>query len=278
MKHNSFLARQARHYVERIIRLSYVELAFWYAIMILGCSALYTLLFNIAPEHAPTLTGGTKVAEFFEALYFSVITATSVGYGDIIPQGISKIFAALEAVLGLSLFAILVSKPISERQERTLSRTHKLTLDGMLTTIREGFFIMRKDFDDMMKEANSNTLSENTMANLAVALEQGQILMEDIPTFYDVDRSISGLDERRELLLAESVDRTFIRLIATLETLDQHSLEWRGKREVVQALDELLMVAKKVIPKWEVGTSAAATSKISSMKTSVERLEKILHG
>lgn len=276
MRHNTFLARQARHYVERIIRVSYVELAFWYFVMVIGCAALYTILFHVAPEHAPTLTAGSLLSEFLDALYFSIMTATSVGYGDIIPQGISKLFAALEVVFGLSLFAVLVSKPISERQERTLIRTHKLTLDEMLTTIREGLFIMRKDFDALIAEAKAGTLTEHHLVNFSVALEQGQILMEDIVAFYDVDRSISGLDERRELLLAEAVDRTFSRLTSAIEALDHHELEWRGKREAVQALDELLTIAANVLPKWKIGTTDTAEAKLGSIGDFIDQLNRLL--
>lgn len=272
MSQRSYLSRKTHTMVERIIGMSYIHLGVIYATMILVCSGLYTFLFNIAPEHAPTLPAGTKVSEFIEALYFSVITATSVGYGDILPQGVSKLFASLEAILGLSLFAILVSKPISERQEHTLMRTHKLTLDAMLTTIREGFFIMRKDFDSLIQDAEDGKLDDKLLKNFAIALGQGQILMEDIPTFYDVDRHISGLDERREMLLAESVERTFNRLVETLEMLDSKKLEWRGQRSVVRALDELLTVTQLVLPKWKIGTNQEAEAKLKNIHALVDRL------
>lgn len=45
---------------------------------------------------------------FFNSLYFSIITFTTVGYGDILPIGISKVFAALEALLGGFILAIFV--------------------------------------------------------------------------------------------------------------------------------------------------------------------------
>ncbi|MEQ1849323.1 MAG: potassium channel family protein [Candidatus Peribacteraceae bacterium] len=276
---NTFsFTRKTQSIVEYVIGMSYIRLGLIYATMILGCSALYTVLFHLAPEHAPTLRHGTIVSEFLDALYFSVITATSVGYGDILPQGISKLLAALEVILGLSIFAILVSKPISERQERTLLRTHKLTLDSMLTNIREGFFLMRKDFDNLMQDAADGKLDDALLRNFAVALGQGQILMEDIPTFYDIDRHISGLDARREMLLAEAVQRTFDRLIHTLEVLDKHKLEWRGQRSVVRSLDELIDITQAVLPKWKIGTDQEAEARLDSIHALVSRLAKmVLH-
>jgi len=41
-------------------------------------------------------------------LYFSVVTFTTLGYGDIIPLGISRLFAGIEALLGGFILAIFV--------------------------------------------------------------------------------------------------------------------------------------------------------------------------
>ena len=44
--------------------------------------------------------GTVKQLSFNEALYVSVITFTTVGFGDISPLGINRLFAALESLLG----------------------------------------------------------------------------------------------------------------------------------------------------------------------------------
>ena len=54
--------------------------------------------------------------DFFDCLYFSVVTFTSLGYGDIAPTGNARITAGLEVFSGLFLVAILVGKIASERQ------------------------------------------------------------------------------------------------------------------------------------------------------------------
>jgi hypothetical protein len=46
--------------------------------------------------------------DFWQALYFSVITFTSVGYGDIQPIGITRAFASIEALLGIFLISLFV--------------------------------------------------------------------------------------------------------------------------------------------------------------------------
>lgn len=45
---------------------------------------------------------------FGDCLYFSVVTFTTLGYGDIVPVGITKLFVALEALSGGFILAIFV--------------------------------------------------------------------------------------------------------------------------------------------------------------------------
>ena len=46
---------------------------------------------------------------FFQAIYFSVVTFTTVGYGDITPLGLSKIVVMVEAFSGLFIVPIFIT-------------------------------------------------------------------------------------------------------------------------------------------------------------------------
>lgn len=62
-----------------------------------------------------TLPENYSGVDFWDCLYFSVITISSLGYGDYRPIGAGRILASLEVIYGLFFLAIIVSKLASER-------------------------------------------------------------------------------------------------------------------------------------------------------------------
>ena len=99
----------------------YLMLAtFWFA--------LYNLMEAIYPASF-VQTGAPATARIPRAalLYFSLITLTTVGYGDIVPvTPAARVFAALEGAAGVLYIAITVAV--------TLSRMHNRCTSARLTT------------------------------------------------------------------------------------------------------------------------------------------------
>lgn len=57
------------------------------------------------------LSGGAMqgTRDFSDALYFSVVTLTTLGFGDFIPSGAGRAIAAMQGLLGYVILGILVS-------------------------------------------------------------------------------------------------------------------------------------------------------------------------
>ena len=82
--------------------------------IILGAAVLYFLLGVRGPDgpiafdpNAGTLS---SLLQFLVCVYYSVITFTTTGYGDIFPVGVTRVVAALEAFTGafsISLFVVV---------------------------------------------------------------------------------------------------------------------------------------------------------------------------
>ncbi len=63
--------------------------------------------------------GKIKDLKFREALYFSSVTFTTVGYGDIVPLGIYRLFASLEAILGITINTALIGYILASTRENS---------------------------------------------------------------------------------------------------------------------------------------------------------------
>ena len=81
-----------------------------YLILIIGFAIIYL---SIAVTGKPSVASHSNIAEdpihfIANLIYFSGITMLSVGYGDIVPVGISKLFAVAQALIGYLLPAAFI--------------------------------------------------------------------------------------------------------------------------------------------------------------------------
>lgn len=72
------------------------------ATVIVGSACLYALSGHILTDGAP------RAISFIEALYLSVITFSTVGYGDYLPLGWTRFIAGFEAISGVTLMPLFL--------------------------------------------------------------------------------------------------------------------------------------------------------------------------
>ena len=73
-------------------------------------------VFSAGPPASRSMQG-------FTALYFSLITLATVGYGDIVPvAGVVRMLAAMEAIVGMFYVALLISRLVSLYPSKGQSR------------------------------------------------------------------------------------------------------------------------------------------------------------
>jgi hypothetical protein len=126
--------------VESLFRL-------WLEIVI-GCGVAYWLLAEVTPRFAlRTSTGPITqgLRGLLPALYFSAVTATSIGYGDIVPSSVARVLAVCEGIAGLILFGCVVSKFVSRRQEELIGQIHRIAFEDRLGRVRTNLLLVRTE-------------------------------------------------------------------------------------------------------------------------------------
>ncbi len=243
------------HYrvIGSVTGMSYTTLFTIWMTLAAGFAVIYALLATFAPSEAPAaLLDLSPLDQLGNAVYFSIITATSTGYGDIVPLGFSKTLASIQSISSLFIFAVLVGKLVSQQQEIAVKQMHRLTYEDVLHNTREGFFIIRKDFDHTIgKVERREPLTMDDWEDLATAYKQGQNLFLEIPEFYSPeDDALYTVDEQREQLLMEAVQRTLHRINHMIDSFSIAEINWTAHPESVRELKELLKVAGHVLPRW----------------------------
>lgn len=69
---------------------------------------------------------------FADAVYFSIVTISSLGYGDIRPEGWARVFVGAEVIIGLAFLGLLVAKISSVKQDYILRRMYSEAVDVKL--------------------------------------------------------------------------------------------------------------------------------------------------
>lgn len=247
------LVSRRLHFFERLTQLSYVQLFLLWIILNFSFTAMYFALSIVLPAHGPTIPAGLDMpARMFDSFYFSVVTATSTGYGDILPQGFSKVLAMMESVSALLVFAVLVGKLISQQQDKTLRQVHRMTFEGVFYHIRHVLFIVRKDLDSLIQKVKTHKqLTEQDWEDLSTAYLQAHSLVEEIPDLYaGREFALQNADLNREKLLFEAMHRTMHRIQDLLDTMHAAGIDWKSHEASTREFRLLIDTVDGIMPLW----------------------------
>ena len=85
-------------------------------LMGIGWALAYLLVENLFPGSIPPLSGENWRYEVQEAVYFSYVSLTTLGFGDISPiQPLARYLTFMQAIVGQFYIAIVVASLIGAR-------------------------------------------------------------------------------------------------------------------------------------------------------------------
>ncbi len=150
-----------------IERCSTSELSLvWLAIILLSGVAYWIAAMAGRPallEHGAAVAGGLD--GLATAVYFSFVTATSIGYGDVLPVGMARILAVVETVGSLMIFGAVIAKFVSRRQEQLVSEIHRVTFEERLDRVQTNLHMVLSELHAISAMCESRSMPHNRLAS-----------------------------------------------------------------------------------------------------------------
>ena len=108
---------------ERRVLMSVLCIAIFYVFL----TAL--IMFNAEPHYNPE-TGASTFGDFFDALYWSTVTLTTVGYGDLTPvTNIGRFVSMLSSIFGVAVIAlpsgVITASYLEELRKQKSKKKHE---------------------------------------------------------------------------------------------------------------------------------------------------------
>lgn len=183
----------------------------WFA-MILFCASTYWLG-GLTPWPGLTQNGDPVRSDWYgfaDCLYFSFVTATTVGYGDIVPRSFwARALASTEAMGGMLLVGAVISRLLSAQQEKLLQDTHDLAFNERLGRMQTSLHLLISEFQDLEALHIGGNVDR---AKIEMRLSSGgTVLLRDLRIVQEL------LHERSNHVGDASLEFLFVTLSGTLQ-------------------------------------------------------------
>ena len=166
-------------------KLSFLNiLLIWIFILIMFGFIYY--FFSNATSYLIYSSTGQKVSLLSDNIYYSFITATSTGFGDIIPKGYFKPMGIVEVIFGLILLALVTSKFISLKQNVIINEIYEISFNDHINKIRSSLLLFRQNLVRIINKIEENIIKKRDLSEL----------YSNISSFDDVLNEINWLFER----------------------------------------------------------------------------------
>ncbi len=230
--HEAFRQMQKKRFFS-LDQVSFYQIfLFWFSLIFLFGIGYHFFSGKLGADIVYSVTGNS-VEKITDAIYFSFITATSTGFGDIIPLGFFKITAIIEVTLGLLLLALITSKLVSIKQDIILEEIYEISFTEKINRMRSSLLLFRQHASRIMTHLETNTADKREINDLYIYIHSLETVLEEmLPLINPEEKNIftKEIDSVNTELLVNSILQSFERLRELLVTLS--STKWDWKRPV----------------------------------------------
>jgi hypothetical protein len=233
-----------------IDRITFTHILIVWLVMIVVFGFVYYIFTN---ETAYLFYGvkDAKVYDISDAIYFSFVSATTTGFGDIIPLGWFKLISIVEVVSGLMLLAVVTSKLVSIKQDSILNELYELSFTDRVNKLRSSLLLFRQNLDRIMSRIEEGEIRKrdaNTayiyFSSLEDTLRETLAMMEK-PT----DKNfIKGIDPVDMELIYNSIIHSFEKINELVSVFNSGRMEWKTDLNI-KLLEECVILNEKLFGK-----------------------------
>ena len=137
-------------------------------LLLIAAGGVVFWLLGLVPGHGLLAGGkavGTDLPGLVTSLYFSFVTATSVGFGDVVPLGAARILAVAEAAAELLVFGAVISKFVSRRQDALVGEIHRLTNEDRLSRVLANLHLSLSEFQALAALCSTGTVPDARLSS-----------------------------------------------------------------------------------------------------------------
>jgi len=152
---------------------------------------IFGLAYTILPMLYPSGSGlkenahllGHSFIDVLTAIYFSFVTATSVGFGDVVPVGANRVLAVIESGLALLLFGVIVTKLVQSRQEELIEETHRIAFEDRLARVRSNLHFVLMELQQIETECHRAFAPDRVIPRLEGVI---MVFVGELKSIYDL--------------------------------------------------------------------------------------------
>lgn len=173
---------------------------------------------------------GQTVEMLSDNMYFSFITATSTGFGDVVPHGHFKTIAIFEVIFGLVLLATLTSKLVSIKEDAILTEIYEISFNERLSRLRSSLLAFRQNLGRMIAKIEEGDISKREVDDIYVYISFFETALNEVITFFGKSESslfLKQVDLVNTELIFNSILQSFQKLDELTLVLKHSRMQWK---------------------------------------------------
>lgn len=222
---------RSRNIINFFDKLSFLRLFIIWFCIVLGYGCFY-YFFHTETSFLLYASKGLPVNDLSDSIFFSIFTAITISFGDVIPVGIYKLVAVIEILTSLMLLAVVTSKIVSLKQGVILSELYEISFKEKVNNLRSSLLLFRQNLTRIIDKIEDATIRKREIADIYMYISAFEDSLNDILLFIErpsEDHFTKKIDSVNTELICISVLNSFEKVNDLIATMNQANIEWRGE-------------------------------------------------